>query len=188
MRGGAMTTLEIVYASLGGVGTISGWVAWWIGRGDKKKVEAELRSSRRRSSTECPYIRVSSETFNTLMFPAQGFSRPYVICGDPSILCFARDEVEKSLPASTTVRLIVENKGCAAPEVELTLDGAEITLQPVEIPDAMTLYAISYPYVPEKHGTQQTIELSFLSETGIRDTHKYATNHGKRILTRIDPK
>ena len=170
------------------------WLRWHLERREKKaeraakeRAEAELALIRRRATG--PFLRPNLKRFNFLYYDSKrshevGF-RPM---GRGDMLDAITSEIADSVPAGHWVYFVIENVGEATRESILRLDGLPILLhREPDISDANNLFFISYAFDPNQKGNPQTLEVEFLSETGVRDTHKYYTEHGKRILRRTDP-
>ena len=154
----------------------------------KEKAEAALKEIRRLSSEESPFWRLSDRRFNGLKAPSEKPGGQLCLReGHPTLLCAVRDEVDRKTPAGTFVYLAVENHGRNAYEVSVNLDLEPSAIIEGKSDDGYTLGLVCYPYLPEIHGRDQSIKVSFLSAKGIRDTQIYATQHGIRTLKRTDP-
>lgn len=178
-----------------------GWFKWWhelqekrwekaekdAANSAKQRAETALADATRRAADTSPYFMLSKERFNGVEVPtANPWESKWYSPGDPSLLCYARNEVERTLPAEEPIYLLIENHGSDAFEISIQLAGEPVSFVEVKA-GHQTLYAFRYAYHPERHGSEETIKLSFLAANGFRDTHAYATAHGFRSLKRIDP-
>jgi len=104
-----------------------------------------------------------------------------------NVLSIIRNEVAEDMAEGDLVILVIDNQGEAAPRVLVKLDGQAIELigEP-DIDGAHGLHFIKYPFKPSLRGMEQRVELWFES-SGVQDTHLYRTEHGRRVLCRIDP-
>lgn len=179
---------EIIAAILGAVtGALVLWLLELPTKRRAKEVEAELAVIRRRARG--PYLSPSLVRFDCLYLPSdKPGTVSYRSAGSGDLLCFLRDEVMRDVPEGHPIVLVIENRGDEAPEVAMSLDGDPVLIQKEpELADALGLQFILYPYRPERHGQPQTLEVRFLARDGVRDVHRYNTEHGRRILRRIDP-
>jgi|GEM_PF-2053497 hypothetical protein len=179
---------EIIAAILGAIaGAFMLWLLEQPAKRRAKAAEAELSSIRRRARG--PYLFPSDARFDCLYFPPVDPGQiPYRTHARGDLLCFTREEVERDIPAGHPIILVIDNRGEDCPEATITLDGDPVRVQKEpELADARGLQFILYPYRPDKHGQPQTLEVRFLARDGVRDVHRYYTEHGRRILRRIDP-
>ena len=191
-----MSTLEMIITALSGwlIGAF-GWFKWLHElrekrqeRAAKEKAEAALTEIKRRATDSSPYLLISKHRFNGVTVPTDNPTQQlFIPPGSPCLLCFMRDEVDTKMPAGEFTYLLVENHGRDAHEISIHLDGESAGFIQVQADRSHMIYAIRYPYRPECHGREQTLEISFLAANGVRDTHRYATVHGIRALKRIDP-
>jgi hypothetical protein len=152
----------------------------------KDKAEQDLKQIKRRG--DAPYLVPSGTVFGQLYFAAgDGEIRAWhVTLGN--VLSFQRNEVGSECPAGNPVILVVDNTGESARGIVVKLDGEEISLKrEADLNDAHGLYFLEYPYAPEKRGQEQRIAVSFETQNGVQDTHRYITRHGFRVLQRINP-
>ena len=153
-------------------------------RAAQAAAELELKNIQRRA--HAPFLKPSSDKFNAIYHNLGGGKVAFVSCGDKSLLCDFRDEVEAN--DGEEVFFVVENLGASARGISVKLDGKPISLKrEADMQNSGGRIYLVYPYEKSKHGLEQVITLSFESETGVQDTHKYITRHGFRILKRIDP-
>ena len=172
-----------------------GWLKWWYEirekrreRAAKERAEAALLEIKRRAIDSSLYLLISEHRFNGITAPSDKPTEQFFIPpNDPCLLCFMRDEVDRKMPSGQPTYLLVENHGCDAYEISIQLDGEAVGFIQVNADEAYPLHAIRYPYRPESHGKDQTIQIGFLAANGVRDTHRYMTRHGIRTLKRIDP-
>jgi len=152
-----------------------------------EKAEAELLAIRRRG--DAPLLAVGGKRFNGVYVQTEDPGNVhYYAAGNPHLLCFYREEVERDLAANDAIIFVVENRGQYAPLVEVKLDGQPIEIRnEADLNSAKGLQFLVYPYDPGAHGKPQTIEMRFQAESGRWDTHLYRTVHGRRVLVRIDP-
>ncbi len=172
---------------LGWICAAGALLAWIIERHERNKERKELDLIKRRSSG--PYLSPSSARFNWIYYDN---GKPGEIgiraMGSAASLDSVRSEVERDLPKGHEVFLILDVSGEPCPEVSVTIDGRPAQIrQEVEVDDAAGRYYLVYEYLPDRHGKKEVMELKFLSQSGIRDTHQYEIVHGHRILRRINP-
>ena len=170
------------------------WVKWLHELREKRKeraareiAENELRLIRRRGSA--PFLSPDPTTFNIFYLPQEKPGEiPIIHAGSDRLLCFARQEVARTLPADSGIAFIFQNRGESADKIRLTMDGEQLELiKEPEIDDAHGLVAFGYKYRPALHGKEQFIAVWFQSRGGFEDTHRYRTVHGFRVLDRVDP-
>jgi hypothetical protein len=179
---------EIIAAILGAIaGAFAVWLLDLPAKRRARTAEAELAVIRRRARG--PYLSPSTARFDSLYLPSDKPGQiGYRSAGSGDLLCFLRDEVARDVPEGHQIVFVIENRGDATPEVAMSLDGDRVQIQTEpELTDARGLQFILYPYHPEKHGQAQTLEVRFLGRDGVRDVHRYSTEHGRRILQRFDP-
>lgn len=186
--------LEIIKFGVPTAAAILGWAKWLhelrakhSERKAKEKAELELKSIHRRSLEICPYFTISDHRFNMLMFRGDEPGQHLALTGfEADVLCEDRLEIKPSeVPDGSEVFLLVENIGRAGVEVRTIMEGVPVRRACFDkVPG---LFAFRYPYLHALHGKEQVIELSFLAMNGVRDTHRYRTKHGVRLLERIDP-
>lgn len=191
-----MNTLATILGILSGWAVAAfGWIKWLhelrekrAERAAKQKAEAELREIHRRSAERCPYFSLFDGRFNMITAPSDELGQLDSLSPNSgSVLCFWCDEVDRSIKSGAAIHLLVENQGCTAYEIAVTLDAEPVKFLEVQTYESHVLNAIKYAYRPEHHGAEQTLEIQFLAEDGVRDRHRYVTKHGFRILKRIDP-
>jgi hypothetical protein len=156
-------------------------------RGAKERAEAQLREIQRRSTKSTPYLAPSRHKFNGLDWhnPADG-KHYWVSAGTRNLLCFLTEVINEEMPEGDEVMLLLENRGSSAQEIEVKMAGQNVEFFSME-DDGVRHPCIAYKYDPAKRGQEQIVEVSFLAENGFRDTHRYLTKHGFRILKRVDP-
>ena len=153
----------------------------------KEAAEKKLAEIKRRASA--PYLICSETAFNHLYVRKSASDLQAWSAGARDLLCFLRDEVDRTTPSGETIGLVIDNLGQSARAIAVRIDGERVAFQrEADFQGSHGLYFFTYPYVPEKHGKDQIVTLNFESDDGIQDTHKYITKHGIRILRRIDPK
>lgn len=181
---------------------VFGWLKWLFELREKRKernakeqekaakerAEAELKIIRRRALETAPYLAPAEERFNGIEVKDLEDGKFYWFpAGHLRVLSAFRDEVDKqNVKTGMKVYLIVSNRGSNAEEVRFTLDGQPCRMDAVDA-RAFQLNGLIYIYDAALHGKEQVIEMNFLAPNGVRDTHRYRTRHGVRILKRIDP-
>lgn len=191
-----MNTLVIILVAFAGWAAAAfGWIKWLhelrekrAERAAKEKAEAEIREIQRRSAELRPYFDLSDSRFNSVTTPGD---RPGQLLGlypgRKNLLCFLSNEVDKHFKAGEPIYLLVENHGSNAFEITMNLEGGPVQMIKVKTDHGVPLLAVKYPYRPDHHGREETLEVRFLAFDGIRDVHRYVTRHGFRALKRIDP-
>src|SRR6266478_3286191 len=125
-----MSIEDFAKASVPFFGWITSVVGWAIGLiqwRKKRRVETELKLIRRRG--EAPYLTPSNIPFEHLYFSLKPGEVRILPAGSPNLLCFLRDEVERTVPEKTPIMFVVDNQGRAARRVSLSLDGVSIQLR-----------------------------------------------------------
>ena len=176
------------------LGALYTWLRWHHENIEKKKerkskeiAEAELALIRRRALG--PFFRPNPKRFNNLYYDS-GNSKEIKFrpMGRGDMLDAVTSEIGEAFPAGHWIFFVIENVGEAAREILIRLDGEKIEVhREPDIESANNLFFISYSYDPKRKGQAQSLEVEFLSESGVRDTHKYYIEHGKRVLRRVDP-
>ena len=178
-----------------------GWIKFWFEIREKRrekvakekaeasaaKANAELLAIRRRG--EAPYLSLSAERFGHLYYST---GKPGEMgmwsCGDVNVLSDVRDEVGEEMEAGDPVILVVENTGQATRRTSIKLDAKPIKfVQEPKFQGANDRHFLEYAFVPELRGKEQVIQIQFEAVSGVQDTHLYLTEHGRRVLHRIDP-
>lgn len=155
-----------------------------IARAAQAASELELKNIQRRA--HAPFLKPSDDVFNAIYHNVGEGKVAFIPYGEKALLCNSRNEVEAS--DGDEVIFIVENLGAAARGISVKLEGKPISLRrEADMQYAGGRIYLVYPYTKLKHGQDQIITLSFESETGIQNIHKYVTRHGIRVLKRIDP-
>lgn len=174
---------------------VFGWFRWFVERREKRferaakdAAEAELAAIKRRSLHENPFFVLSDATFNGIEVPTEEPCKGiYIPAGSGCLLCFMRDEVDGNMASGEIVYMLIENCGSDAHSMTIKLDGEAVRLVHVKVHGGRRLEAIAYAYLSQRLGRIQTLEVSFCSANGVKDTHRYVIKHGSRFLQRIDP-
>jgi hypothetical protein len=150
--------------------------------------EAKLAAMKRRAPALNPVIGISPRKFNGVQIemnePGKFARFP---AGQAQLLCFTREEVERNVEAGKPVFLLVENFGAETFEITIKKNHETLVIQELQ-DEADGLLAVCYPYMPDKHGAVEMLEVGFLRADGSRDVHHYETRHGVRRIRRLDPK
>lgn len=174
--------VKSVSAAGGAVVALAGFFWGLRERRGKKRAEDELKKIRRRG--DAPFFRPSDELVGNLYH--QEYEQILFIPFGSGVLCSSHAEVK--LEDGQPVFFVVENHGRAANSVVMKLDGGPISLrQEPDIEAAHGLQYLVYPYSRAKHGQDQELVISFETESGVQDTHRYVLRHGMRFLRRVDP-
>ncbi|MBX3747314.1 MAG: hypothetical protein KF833_18550 [Verrucomicrobiae bacterium] len=167
-------------------------ILYWRERG--RAMAAERRAAERDAQLveiehrgDAPAYVLSDGRFTTLVSRRE---RPKTIINAsyPRVLSAYRNEVDPKVEDSRPVSLVVENCRPEAIFLRLELDGEPVSIHKGS--DAGTradFQWIEYPYDPAKHGSEQTLVLTFETRSGRQGKHRYLTRHGIRTLVRIDP-
>lgn len=190
-----MDLLIAIGAALVGWATAAlGWLRWLHELREKRrektakeKAEATLREISRRAPALSPYFAVSNKRFNSLSIPSENSPNRRSISFGGGLLCFMGNEVGRDLPAGDWVYLAIANHGGDAYEISIDIDGAGACLIDGKTGEGDQLMLIRYPFGMVERGVDQTIKVRFLRSDGVRDEHVYTTQHGRRVLKRIDP-
>jgi hypothetical protein len=188
--------------ALGAATGILPWVQLYFSRRDQHRAEqrqaaaeaheavskAELEALKRRSLDNVPFLAVSGEDFGWVHAEGEQQGEKFGgFAGAPQLLCFNREQVERNLAPGEWVVLVLENQGAEADQMSMTLDGENVLMRRNEREGAEWLILFAYPYFPEMHGKEQTVQLRFLARDARIETHRYITIHGCRSLRRVDP-
>ena len=181
---------ELIAWSITVLTALLGWSQWLHQLREKharQKAETELALIKRRSSG--PFFYPSTARFNNLYYdtdkPGETGFRPF---GRGDMLDSATVELSEKVPENHEVFFVITASGEEAHEVSFKLDKEDVRLRrEPELNDSNGLLFFSYKFRPEIRGEPQSLEVKFLSVSGIRDVHMYYTEHGRRILRRTDP-
>lgn len=151
-------------------------------------VRAELKAIKRRAPALSPLYALSDQRFAVGSFPGRLPRQRIERAGnDPRLLSLDNDAVPREVAAGEPIALLVENQGRESHNVTIETEGATVALTTFEASGTHGIFAIVYPFQPEKVGARQIFRIGFLSHDGIPDVHRYESVHGQRVLRRVEP-
>jgi hypothetical protein len=145
-----------------------------------------LRILERRA--HAPFFAISEARFERLYEAHENGEISTWRSSNGNILCFDREEVAAKCPAGTAIFLVIENGGEEPRGLIAHLEKSAVTLacEP-EFKGAQNLRFLKYSFDPGALGRRQILELAFEGSNGGQYIHRYAMEHGRRKLVRIDP-
>ncbi|MBI4024825.1 MAG: hypothetical protein HY360_07565 [Verrucomicrobia bacterium] len=145
-----------------------------------------LRAMHRRA--HAPFFCVSEARFERLYEAGKDGEIPTWSSGNGNVLCFAREEVAAKCPAGTAIFLVLENRGEEPRGLVANMEKCPVTLAvEAKFKGAQNLRFLKYSFDPSALGRRQVLELAFEGSNGGQYIHRYAIEHGRRKLVRIDP-
>lgn len=186
------TTIGLIGSTVVGFAAAAfAWIKWLheirdkrLERTAKQEAEKQLSEIRRRSLINSPYFKVTENHIPLLKITN---SHSIISCRRENLLTLGIEEVREDCPTGEAVYLALKNQGIAAYDVTIKLEGMDAELLRAERFAGNSLYVLRYSFDVAQRGRDQVMEVQFMSADGVRDSHKYVTQHGMRRLTRIDP-
>jgi hypothetical protein len=181
---------QIITSFCGLMGVCFGLLKQTSHRRERRKreiAEEKLAEITRRGNA--PFLRPNEAFFDCVYYAdiESGQPRRFRV-SDGIVLCSQCHEVSKEMPAGQLILFVVDNPGQAIRCSHVELDGNKIFLRDeFDLNDSHDLMFLEYPFYPAKFGQRQTIKFKFETVSGVQDTHLYETEHGRRVLRRVDP-